>query len=110
MSDAYVPVGQKSPLRMRSRSGSPEMDHENTRNRYSRLAETTRPNGGYTKHPVRGPDAFKTTRPKRELFSDVKRKESDHDSFTRFSSLRVKPQVDHTNSVLEKARSNRIFK
>lgn len=51
---------------MRSRSGSPQMDE--MRNRYSRLSETTRPkfdNGGYTKFPIRGPDAFKTTRPKK---------------------------------------------
>lgn len=72
-------------------------------------------NGGYVKHPARGPDVF-GLKPRKQLESivseDPELKQISRSRSLRYSSLRSDDhsKIEHTKSVLEKAKTNRLFK
>lgn len=72
-------------------------------------------NGGYVKHPTRGPDVF-GLKPRKQLESivseDPELRQISRSRSLRYSSLRSddNSKVEHTKSVLEKAKTNRLFR
>jgi hypothetical protein len=94
------------PLRL-SKSRSPEIEKSASRPK-------NYVNGGYVKHPARGPDVF-GLKPRKTLESivseDVELPIVSRSRSFRYSPLRSEEnsKIDYTKSVLEKARTNRIF-
>jgi len=102
------------PLRLSdSKSRSPEDSHGKMKKMGARPKNYD--NGGYVKHPVRGPDVF-GLKPRRQLESivseDPELKQISRSRSLRYSSLRSddNSKIEHTKSVLEKAKTNRIHR